>query len=147
MAPGSCKDLGYFSFPSPHAKTIVLCESAIDAVSCAALYPQHLCISTAGARPNPRWLPPLIRRAHQVYCGFDSDRTGDDMAQAMITLHPSVKRLRTPHPIGMVALAAHGFAIFGQARRHCKATSPQPAPLPYTLSLSPRPRGLKAVRG
>jgi len=94
MAPGSSKDLGYFSVPSAQAATIVLCESAIDALSCFVLYPERLCISTAGARPSPRWLPPLIRRAHQVYCGFDSDRTGDDMAQAMITLYPSVKRLR-----------------------------------------------------
>jgi hypothetical protein len=60
MAPGSRKDLGFFSVPTggAPAPTIVLCESAIDAISCFALHPQHRCLSTAGARPNPRWLGP-----------------------------------------------------------------------------------------
>ncbi len=30
----------------------------------------------------------------QVCCGFDADPTGDDMARAMIALHPQVRRLR-----------------------------------------------------
>ncbi len=94
MAPGSQKDLGYFSVPAPHATTIVLCESAIDAISCLALYPLHLCLSTSGARPNPPWLTALIRQGYALYCGFDSDPTGDHMAKAMIALHPTVKRLR-----------------------------------------------------
>ena len=94
MAPGSQKDLGYFSAPASGAATIVLCESAIDAISCAALYPHHLCLSTSGARPNPRWLPALIRQGYELYCGFDSDPTGDDRANVMIALHPTVKRLR-----------------------------------------------------
>jgi hypothetical protein len=29
-----------------------------------------------------------------VYCGFDSDATGDTMAAQMIALHPSLRRLR-----------------------------------------------------
>ena len=94
MAPGSRKDLGYFSTLAPHAAAIVLCESAIDAISCSAIYPHRLCISTSGARPNPRWLTPLIRQVHEIYCGFDSDPTGENRAQAMIAFHPSVKRLR-----------------------------------------------------
>lgn len=95
MASGSRKDLGYFSIPASNATTaIVLCESAIDAISCAAVHPCRLCISTSGARPNPRWLAPLLHRGYPVYCGFDSDPTGDGMARAMIALHPSVKRLR-----------------------------------------------------
>jgi len=94
MAPGSNKDLGYFSIPAPAASTIVLCESAIDAISCFALHPHHRCISTAGARPNPTWLPLLLAHASAVYCGFDADPTGDAMASAMITLHSAVKRLR-----------------------------------------------------
>lgn len=96
MAPGSKKDLGYFSIHQPYATTIVLCESAIDAVSYFTLYPGHCCVSTAGARPNPLWLSDLIRSGNQVYCGFDADTTGDDMARAMIALHPTVKRLRPP---------------------------------------------------
>src|SRR5437867_11434707 len=47
MAPGSPKDLGSFSLHSPHATTVVLCESAIDAISCFALHPDRFCISTA----------------------------------------------------------------------------------------------------
>jgi len=97
MATGSQKDLGYFSVPAPRATTVVLCESAIDAISCFALHPDHLCISTSGARPNPSWLPLLIHQGYQVYCGFDSDSTGEIMAKAMVALYPGVKRLLPTH--------------------------------------------------
>jgi hypothetical protein len=94
MAPGSKKDLGYFAVATVPARTIILCESAIDALSCFLLHPGSVCISTAGARRNPRWLGPLIRNAEHVCCAFDADPTGDDMARAMIAIHPQVKRLR-----------------------------------------------------
>jgi hypothetical protein len=94
MAPGSQKDLGYFSIAVPDTSTIVLCESAIDAMSCFLLHPSSLCVSTSGARPNPRWLPPFLSQAHNVYCGFDADSTGDAIAQQMIALYPAVRRLR-----------------------------------------------------
>ena len=94
MAPGSRKDLGYFSIPVLEPPTVILCESAIDAVSCLALHDRSLCISTAGARPNPLWLESLLRNGKPVYCGFDADRTGDQTARAMIETHPTVKRLR-----------------------------------------------------
>jgi hypothetical protein len=29
-----------------------------------------------------------------IFCGFDADDTGEAMAQAMIALHPSIRRLR-----------------------------------------------------
>jgi len=96
LAPGSSKDLGYFSVGAAHAREAVLCESAIDAISCHALYPERLCISTAGARPNPAWLPPMLAQGCHIYCGFDADPTGDQMAQAMSALHPTVQRLRPP---------------------------------------------------
>jgi len=96
LAPGSQKDLGCFSIPATPLPGIILCESAIDAISCFALHPHHRCLSTAGARPNPRWLQPLLDQGHPVYCGFDADPTGDYMACAMIALHPTVKRLRPP---------------------------------------------------
>jgi len=96
MAPGSQKDLGCFSIPATPLPGIILCESAIDAISCFALHPHHRCLSTAGARPNPRWLQPLLNQGHPVYCGFDADPTGDNMARAMTALHPTVKRLRPP---------------------------------------------------
>jgi hypothetical protein len=94
MAPGSDKDLGYFSMPAPNATIVILCESAIDAISCFALHPDRLCISTSGARPNPSWLSWLLGRGFEVYCGFDSDSTGDTMADAMIAQYPIIMRLR-----------------------------------------------------
>jgi hypothetical protein len=97
LAPGSQKDLGFFAIPAGPLPAIILVESAIDAISCFALYPQYRCISTAGARPNPRWLAPLIAQGYLVSCGFDADPTGEAMAHAMIARHPSVQRLRPPH--------------------------------------------------
>lgn len=94
MAPGSQKDLGYFSVQAPEATMVILCESAIDAISCWLLHPAALCLSTSGARPNPRWLPALLSRGLAVYCGFDSDAAGDATAEQMIALHPSLRRLR-----------------------------------------------------
>jgi hypothetical protein len=95
LAPGSQKDLGCFSIPAtPLPRSVILCESAIDAISCFALHPQHRCLSTAGARPNPRWLAPLLNQGCEVYCGFDADPAGDGMARAMIALHPTIHRLR-----------------------------------------------------
>jgi hypothetical protein len=94
MAAGSRKDLGYFSITVPEPTAIILCESAIDAVSCLALNDRTLCISTAGARPNPIWLESLLQIGKPVRCGFDADLTGDEMARAMIGIHPSITRLR-----------------------------------------------------
>ncbi len=96
MAPGSRKDLGYFSISALKPAIIILCESAIDAVSCLAVHYRALCISTAGARSNPLWLESILQSSKPVYCGFDADSTGDEMASAMISTHPSIKRLRPP---------------------------------------------------
>jgi len=97
MAPGSRKNLGFFSIRSPQPRAILLCESAIDAISCFLIHPALRCISTAGATPDPAWLPPLIRLGSPIYCGFDDDATGNAMAQTMIQRHPDIKRLRPPH--------------------------------------------------
>jgi hypothetical protein len=94
MAPGSQRDLGYFSVQAPNAAMAILCESAIDAISCWLLHPWSQCLSTSGARSNPRWLPAVLSQGFSVYCGFDSDATGDAMAEQMIALHPSLRRLR-----------------------------------------------------
>ncbi len=93
MAPGSRKDHGFFAVPAA-AERMVLCESAIDAISCHALHPQYRCLSTAGARPNPAWLGELVDQAQLLYCGFDRDETGEAMARSMIALYPSIQRLR-----------------------------------------------------
>jgi hypothetical protein len=96
LAPGSQKDRGYFAIGKDSFTTIILCESAIDAISCFAIYSESQCISTSGARSNPRWLAALIEQGQSVLCGFDADPTGDQMAQALIERYPSVRRLRPP---------------------------------------------------
>ena len=94
MAPGSKRDLGYFSVQASDATMAILCESAIDAISCFLLHPASLCLSTSGARSNPRWLPAVLSQGLDVHCGFDADATGDAMAEQMIAWHPSLRRLR-----------------------------------------------------
>jgi hypothetical protein len=94
MAPGSRKDGGFFAVSATSSQAIVLCESAIDALSCHAFHPAFRCLSTSGARPDPAWLAGLIAQALPIYCGFDADPTGDAMAQRMHDLHPSIRRLR-----------------------------------------------------
>jgi hypothetical protein len=98
MAPGSQKDLGFFSIPLadawPPAQPIILCESAIDAISCLALHPDHRCLSTSGARPNPQWLGALVAQGLEIYCGFDTDPTGESAAEVMLALHPTIQRRR-----------------------------------------------------
>ena len=94
LAPGSRKDLGFFSAGPATAPAIVLCESAIDALSFLVLHPGSLCLSTSGATPNPCWLPHLLAQERAVFCGFDSDETGDRHAAALIRLYPAIQRLR-----------------------------------------------------
>ncbi|MGH7483996.1 MAG: DUF3991 domain-containing protein [bacterium] len=96
MAPGSRKDHGCFSVSTASADAIVLCESAIDALSCHLLHRTFRCLSTAGARPDPAWLPALLPLGLPIFCAFDADPTGDAMAQRMIALHPCLRRLRPP---------------------------------------------------
>lgn len=94
MAPGSRKDLGYFWIGAPGSGEIVLCESAIDAISCHQLHPHRICISTSGVRADPPWLRGLIAHGYDVLCGFDADGPGDAAASQMIDLYPAVQRLR-----------------------------------------------------
>jgi hypothetical protein len=96
LAPGSRKDLGCFYVKSTNTRQAVLCESAIDAISYFALHPNCLALSTSGANPSPAWLSILIGKGFDVYCGFDSDETGDSLADRMIRRYPTVKRLRPP---------------------------------------------------
>ncbi len=96
MAPGSKKHLGCFYIIGESNKKMVLCESAIDAVSCAVLFPEYTAISTSGATANPAWIQKLLINGCEIYCGFDTDKTGDLMADKMIKRYPSIKRLR-PH--------------------------------------------------
>lgn len=107
LAPGTRKDIGYFWIGARGSEKIVLCESAIDAISCSQLDSARICISTAGVRPDPPWLHPLIARGYDVYCGFDDDARGNAVSCQMITRHPSIKRLRpTAHDWNDALLAS-----------------------------------------
>jgi len=101
LAPGTRKDAGYFWIGAGSSEKIVLCESAIDAISCFQLHSAQphwacICISTAGVRPDAPWLLPLLVRGYDIYCGFDDDKPGNAASCQMITRHPSIKRLRPP---------------------------------------------------
>jgi hypothetical protein len=94
MATGSRKDLGCFYIKRSHTNKMVLCESAIDALSCFALNRDFITLSTSGANPNPAWLTTFINKGFEIYCGFDADEIGDGLAEKMMRRYPSVKRLR-----------------------------------------------------
>lgn len=94
MAPGTRKDRGYFWIGAQGSQEIVLCESAIDAMSCFQLQPQRICISTSGVRADPPWLDGLLAHGYDIFCGFDADGPGDAAAAHMLALHPTIRRLR-----------------------------------------------------
>lgn len=102
LAPGTRKDAGYFwigpvsSEKAVGSRKIVLCESAIDAISCFQLHSTCICISTAGVRPDAPWLHSLLARGYEIYCGFDDDEPGNAASRQMTTRHPSIKRLQPP---------------------------------------------------
>ncbi len=98
MSKGSRKDTGAF-YIKPHSlnpRYVVLCESAIDAISCFVIHPNCIAMSTAGANSNPAWLVNLVNRNINIFCGFDADETGDRNAKIMLRQYPQIKRLR-PH--------------------------------------------------
>lgn len=96
LAPGSCKDDGYFWCGQQGVRRVILCESAIDAISCYQLLGACICISTAGARPRARWLPALLRRGYEVHNGFDNDDAGETAAAAMRQAYPTIHRMAPP---------------------------------------------------
>ena len=96
LAAGTAKDAGYFWAGTSRADRIILCESAIDAISCYQLLGGCLCISMAGARPHAAWLPALLQRGYQIYNGFDADDAGNAAADEMLGKYPLIRRLAPP---------------------------------------------------
>jgi len=96
MAKGSRKNQGCFYLMGSSHKKLILCESAIDAASCFVLYPEYTAASTSGAAADPGWLKNLVVNGFEIYCGFDRDQVGSLMAQRMMKLYPSIKRLEPP---------------------------------------------------
>jgi len=94
VATGTKKRDGCFYIKDKGAKKVVLCESAIDAISCFVLHRKCLAISTSGANPNPYWITHLINQGFEIFCAFDSDETGERTANRMRELYPMIKRLR-----------------------------------------------------
>jgi hypothetical protein len=94
MATGSKKEKGFFYAGPEDSKKVILCEAAIDAVSCSVINPDAVCISAAGIPTTTAWLQTLITRGLDVYCGYDNDPRGEKAAHSMLALYQSVKRLR-----------------------------------------------------
>lgn len=109
MARGTDKNAGFFWTGQASSQSIVLCESAIDAISCCELLPDRIAISTSGARSDPRWLSGLVARGYTIECGYDSDEPGERAAAALSILHPSVTRLQPPAHDWNDALMAHAL--------------------------------------
>lgn len=96
MASGTCKNRGFFWIgprETEEARELVLCESAIDAISCYHFYPDRICISTSGVRANPPWLRTLLARGYTLHCGFDNDDAGNAAAGRMMKLYRGIQRL------------------------------------------------------
>ena len=98
MARGSRKNSGgvHFQGPAAHPGTILIAESAIDALSARAVMataPLSIYASTAGVcRSLPDWI--LDLKPERILCAFDSDDAGDDAARALIASDPRIRRLR-----------------------------------------------------
>jgi len=94
LARGSRKNLGCFYFRTGIPNHIVICESAIDAISYCSLYTNCMALSTSGATSHPAWLPTVLKHSMKVYCGFDNDKAGEHMANLMIQKHTGIRRLK-----------------------------------------------------
>jgi hypothetical protein len=103
LSPGSQKDKGWFWFGlgKGEVQRVVLVESAIDALSFAALdksnYKEnktvYLSADGAGAIPI-KDLQAVIERGGQVIVGYDADRAGEQMAWKVAQSLPRVTRLQ-----------------------------------------------------
>lgn len=100
LAKGTRKDAGYFWAGDTSSTEIILCESAIDAISCHQIHAARevttICISTAGVRSRLPWLEPLIHRGYTIRCGFDDDDAGNRASHWLIHNNPSLQRIIPP---------------------------------------------------
>ena len=144
MAPGTRKDLGYFWIGAPGSREIVLCESAIDAISCFQMHPQRICISTSGVRSRsslarrparPRLRPPLRlrRRRPRRRRGRPHDRPPPRRpppAAARPRLERRPRRqplaIRPPKPPAICPLTSKLARISGRRSHRSYATRREP---------------------
>lgn len=94
MAPGSKKKQGCFYVNRRNSMKVVLCESAIDAISYFVLYPDCITLSTSGAIDDHPWIRDIINKGYQVHCGFDADEVGEYYATKMIKRYSLIRRTR-----------------------------------------------------
>jgi hypothetical protein len=100
LATGSRRDNGWFSFVSGEGelKRIVLVESAIDAISAAALAKQSgkaMFVSTDGAGYLPYdWLRQQQQRGVRIMAAHDTDAAGEEMARKVMEALPDTIRAR-----------------------------------------------------
>lgn len=100
LAKGTRKDAGYFWGGEASSTQIMLCESAIDAISCHQIHAAQevptICISTAGVRSQLPWLEPLIHRGYTIRCGFDDDKAGNRASHLLLHDYPCLQRIIPP---------------------------------------------------
>ncbi len=98
LATDSNRDNGWFSFTTGegHLERIVLVESAIDAMSAAALAKQPgktMFMSTDGAGSVPvDWLQQRQAQGVQIIAAHDADRPGEEMAWRLAAEVPAISR-------------------------------------------------------
>jgi hypothetical protein len=88
MATGSQRGVGFFTLNHPNPISLVLVESAIDAISYRALYPSEpsVVISTAGVLPQCPALAKLAKTlcVSEIVIAYDNDDAGDASALKLI---------------------------------------------------------------
>lgn len=88
MAPGSRRGAGFFTLPHVNPHEVVIAESAIDALSYRALFPQEaVCVvSTAGVMPDCPALVTLAQRLgiSTLTVAYDNDPAGNEAAEKLM---------------------------------------------------------------
>lgn len=100
LAKGTRRNAGYFWVGEVSSTEVILCESAIDAISCHQIHAARevatICISTTGVRSQLPWLEPLIHRGYMIRCGFDDDAAGHRASHLLLQNYPSLQRIIPP---------------------------------------------------
>ena len=132
FASGGTKAL-WLSHGLPTDNRVVFCESAIDALSHAVLFPDNYArYASIGGKPNPQQ-PELIRVAaarmsvgSEVISAMDADAAGRDLAEIVRRAVESTGR----HDLRFVLQEPHGFKDWNDQLR----ARPDPL-LPYRLEV------------
>ena len=101
LAAGTVRDRGWFQLDvgEGELQRVVLTESAIDAMSAAALARQadgvtrFIAIDGAGAVPVD-WLRQQSKRGVEVWVGFDADGKGEQLAARVLEAFPRARRVK-----------------------------------------------------